>query len=655
MYIQVKLLNGFKEPLWYEVPATWQQQDLMGSIVRVPLRGRETTALVIKHNISKPNVPFALKAALAIEQFPYDPFYDQYLEQLSSYYQIEALTILKRIRHFLETAAKPEEILVDKEQQITPDIALTQEQQHACKLVDPHIKHPTYFPLLLHGVTGSGKTEVYKQLMQTTIALKKTSLLLLPEVTLALQFEKLLRTQMPSMPIFGFHSATSPKDKKAMWHALLGAQPIIIIGVHLPILLPIPNLGLIIVDEEHEVGYQEKKHPKLNSKEAALIRARACNIPIVLGSATPSLTSLYNVRTRGWHEAALKNRFSGNFPTIQTVFLGEKKQRKNFWISRELETAIKDRLEKKEQSIIFLNRRGYSFFVQCKECSFIFNCTNCSVSLTLHQDNSLACHYCDYTFLLPKICPNCAQPESKFLKKGIGTQQVVAILAKLFPAARIARADLDVTVKKKLWQKTLLDFESGNLDILVGTQTITKGLHFPRVTLVGILWADINLHFPMYNASETALQQLIQVAGRAGRQSKESLVIVQSMADHRVLQFLDERIYQNFYEQEMEFRTLLGYPPCNRLVEIELKNTDEKILESEAQRLVRFFLIQIQQHASTIKVLGPAKPGVAKIKQLHARKIYLKSSNFSALQHLYALIKKSNFKSSIYFTPNPVT
>lgn len=656
MYIQVKLLNGWQEPLWYEAPDEWNNEPLQGSLVRVPLQKRVTTGLVIAASSHKPRVSFKLRAALAREPFPADSSYSQFLEQLSSYYQIEPLQLYKRMRHFLEQAAHTQEVPTHHDLETNrSSFTLTDEQQQAYNLIAPAITLQRYEATLLHGVTGSGKTEVYKHLICTALNHQKTVLLLLPEVTLALQFEKLLRAQLPQCSLYGFHSGTSPKDKMALWHDLLNHKSVIIIGVHLPILLPIRNLGLIIVDEEHEVGYQEKKYPKINSKEAALIRAHSAHIPIVLGSATPSLNSLYNVQHKGWRYIQLTKRFSGNFPTIKTINLSDGKQRRNFWISIELEKAIKERLEKKEQIIIFLNRRGYSFFVQCKSCSFIFSCSSCSVSLTLHQDNSLACHYCDYKRTLPTTCPQCCADEKEFLKKGIGTQQVVSILEKLFPQARIARADLDVTTKKRTWQKTLHDFEQGTLDILVGTQTITKGLHFPRVTLVGILWADINLHFPIYNATETALQQLIQVAGRAGRQSSESLVIVQTLADHPVMTFLDERAYKNFYEQELEHRMVLNYPPCSRLVELELRHEQEEVIEQESTHLVRILTHACQKSFPDITILGPAKPSVHKIKNLHMRKIYLKGKNMQALQNIYQSIAKKRFTCAILFTPNPTS
>ena len=543
---------------------------------------------------------------------------------------------------------------MSEEKCVAKTVTLTDEQQKICAGIMPHIITPQFTPTLIHGVTGSGKTEIYKRLIQQAIAQRKTVLLLLPEVTLALQFANLMKAQLNAdIQIFSFHSGCTGKEKTDLWKALLRQEPLLIIGVHLPILLPIANLGLIIVDEEHDPGYQEKKHPKINTKEAAIWRAKLANIPIVLGSATPSITSLHNAKTKGWLFFELKKRFAGSFPTIKTVFLSDKKLRRNFWISQELENQLKACLKRKEQAIIFLNRRGYSFFVQCKACSFIFECKRCSVSLTLHEHNELACHYCDYRTTLPDACTQCRAPEKEFLKKGIGTQQVVSILEKMLPYARIARADMDTTVKKNTWQETVENFKNGAIDILVGTQTITKGYHFPNVTLVGVLWADLNLHFPIYNASETTLQQLIQVAGRAGRQRDSSTVIVQSMSDHRIFEFINEVDYPRFYEAEIETRTMVGYPPCKRLVEIEMKHNNVTLLEREADRLMRELRMHQSSITANIIILGPAKPPVHKIKNTHSRKIYLKAENHNDLVRLFQKIDQNSYRSALFFTPNP--
>ena len=262
------------------------------------------------------------------------------------------------------------------------------------------------------------------------------------------------------------------------------------------------------------------------------------------------------------------------------------------------------------------------------------------------------CHYCSYTLPFPSVCVCKA---STFLKKGIGTQQVVTILEKIFPTARIARADLDSTINKKKWRETMQSFEEGALDILVGTQTITKGYHFPRVTLVGILWADINLGIPVYNAAEVSLQQLIQVSGRAGRQSAESRVIVQTMIDHPIFKYLHEQNYASFYQHEIKNRQLIEYPPCIRFAEIELKHEDEMVVAPEAESFAKKCRSYIDSSKKKIVVLGPSQPPVHMIKKVFSRKIYIKAQRISDIIELYTAINKTSFKSGIFFTPNPLS
>jgi len=663
MYITVRLLNGFQKPLLYKLSGTTispsSNTSLVGGIVTVPLRNRQEPAIVINsQNRLVYSVGFNIREVSESDIKQIDNQYFRFIQALSTYYHTDVIHFAKRIQQFV--AQKK----IDQLQPITASVSskyktctLTLEQEAIYTACTQALTEQKFFPALIYGVTGSGKTEVYKKLLIDCITQNKTALFLVPEVTLALQFEQLLRAQLPdTITIISFHSATSTKDKQRLWYFITANKPAVFIGVHLPVLLPISNLGLIIVDEEHETGYQEKKHPKINSKEAALMRAKQYKIPIIMGSATPSMSSLYNVKQKKYAFFQLKKRFTGNFPTIRVVQLSiaTKKKRPNFWISQELYSAIQDRLEHNEQCIIFLNRRGHSFFVQCKECSFIFECKNCSVSLTLHDNNKLACHYCGYSRTEPSICPTCKTDHKNFLKKGIGTQQLVTILQKLFPKARIARADMDTTLKKKSWQQTVEQFSNRTLDILVGTQTITKGYHFPGVTLVGIIWADLNLHMPFFNAQETCLQQLIQVAGRAGRQSAHSLVIVQTMSEHTVFNYLDERTYLHYYAQEIEQRAELGYPPCKRLAAIELKHPHENTVDRESFALAQQLRQKAQLENYGVQILGPAKPVVHKIKKMYARTIYIKSENVATCVILFGSIKREEYRSSIFFTPNPL-
>jgi len=674
MYIKVRLLNGWKRELTYKVPSSWQadkathsyKKGLLGSIVTVPLQKRTEYALISSIITKKPSkTNYQIKEAISLNPIFSRPAYQEFINLLSSYYAIEPIILYRRFLGFLRQKEHHIE-LPPSPKTIHTSSHLTPEQEKAFSHIKSFIEKPAFQPCVLHGVTGSGKTEIYAHLIQTNTAHGKSTMLLLPEVSLAVQFTHLFKMRFPDMPIFDFHSATSAPQKRALWHHITQRQPCLIIGVHLPVFLPCANLGLIIVDEEHETGYQEKKHPKINTKEAALMRASKEKVPIILGSATPSISTLYTAQKKQWPILRLHKRYTGDFPRI-TVVKMDKKPRRNFWISTELEHAIADRLNKKEQVIIFLNRRGYSFFVQCAGCGHLFCCSQCSVTLTLHQNELLRCHYCDYQEPFPQQCPGCAK--NKFIKKGIGTQQVVRIIEKLFPQARVARADLDSTVNRKNWRQTISSFANHELDILVGTQTITKGYHFPHVTLAGILWADMHLGLPTYNATETTLQQLIQVAGRAGRQHPDSEVIVQTMINHPVLAYLDERQYHSFYSYEINHREETNYPPILRLAEIELRHNDETVINEEAKHVAEAIRSYAQQKKYDITALGPSQPPVHKIKQVHMRKIYLKCTNIwqvidcyhSCIKKIPPLAKTINtpttayIESTYFFTPNPLT
>lgn len=650
MYAHVKLLNGFVTPFTYRVPEDQVATIAVGTVVRVPLRNKIVPGLVIKleNHLTNP-VTFSIKNIIDREPFPEDPHYFPYIETCARYYQIEPLALIKRLKGYVqqkEFADAPTE----NESYTTHPITLTDEQQRVVDFTNTHITQGTYAPILLQGVTGSGKTEVYKKALEYAYALGKSTVFLLPEISLATHFAQLLRTQVPHVAIFSFHSATPVKEKKQLWSYALAGTPMVIVGVHMPILLPIKNLGLIIVDEEHDTGYQEKKYPKINSKEIALIRAQKSAIPILLGSATPAIASVYNVTHKGWHFFQLKKRFGGQLPSFELVLLNKKKKRTHFWLSQELVDALADRLEKKEQSIIFLNRRGYYFFLQCASCSLIITCHACSVSLTVHDDGQLHCHYCGHSQAQPAACPACAT--RKLISKGIGTQQVVTLLQDLFPKAHIARADMDTTSNKKKWQETVTDILQEKIDILVGTQTITKGYHFPSVTLVGLLWADINLHFPIFNAAETTLQQLIQVAGRAGRQGPRGHVIIQAFLDHPIFSYLHEARYLDFCTAELEQRVSSGYPPIKRLVEIAVKHENEDIVEKDARLLAQ----QLKETGgNAINVLGPAKPPVHKVHNVYTRKIYIKADHIERIIRVYEQVLDNPRESALFFTPNPIT
>lgn len=655
MLICVRLLKYAFKTFTYSVPTKLQKEIKIGILVQVPLRKHLVPAIVHSFENKDQKDSFAIKEIYSVYHIPQDVYYESFVHKISRYYQTDFLYLFARMQKFLEEKEESQDLFTPQVFALeeAESVTLTSEQQIAYEVVSGDLFKQKHRTFVLHGVTGSGKTEIYKKLIRDVLQKDKSVIVMLPEVALALRFEALFSKCFSDIVVIGFHCATTIKKKKLLWQSLLEGRPVLIIGVHLPILLPISNLGLIIVDEEHDTGYQEKKHPKIQSRDMAILKAAMYQIPIVLGSATPSIQTLWNVEHRGWKLLELKKRFSGSFPSVEVLSLKNKESRSYFWITERLRKEIKIRLDKKEQVIIFLNRRGYSFFVQCP-CGYVFMCKSCSVSLTLHSDKYVMCHYCAYKELLKSHCPDCNMPHEDFLKKGIGTQQVVAVLQKLFPEAIIARADKDTTSKKRTWAQTVQDMLVGQIDILVGTQSIAKGYHFPGVTLVGILWADLNLHFPMYNAAETTLQQLIQVAGRAGRQLHNSLVLVQTFDNHEVYQYVDELRYLLFYRLEIAKRMNAGYPPYKHIAEIEVCHARAQSAETDAADIAAVLSKTIRDRKVAVDVYGPVAALVYKVKNVYVQKIVLKSFSRSDIIDTFSSISKSEIKSSVFFTMDSV-
>lgn len=644
--------------LLYYIPQELRDTVTIGTFVTVPIKLREVIAIVTELHDSLPSSKFQLRNITSVIQELTDVRYFPFLQILARYYQIKKESFFVHAWNFLVTKKKNNAILRDNNAHIKCSIAiLTAEQKQIVDKILPNIIESQHTVSLIHGVTGSGKTECYKALIRETMALDKIVLLLLPEVALAQAFEYRLKLEMPDIIIHGFHSANSKNDRNLLFEALQKNYPMLIIGVHLPIMLPMAKLGLIIVDEEHDAGYQEKTHPKMNTKEIALIRGQQYNIPVILGSATPSINTLYNVEHKSWRLYTLNRRFSGSFPYVEKVSLLTKDKRLSFWISKRLEEEIRIRLEKKEQTLIFLNRRGMHFFVQCSCCSFVFMCNACAVSLTLHEKNMLHCHYCARTTILGKQCPQCSKSEKNFIKKGIGTQQIVTILTSLFPNARIARFDSDIRKKRGATEDILDNMKREVIDILVGTQAIARGFHFERVSLVGIIWADLHFHRPVYNAVEHAMQQLIQIAGRAGRSNftSDNRVIVQTISDQVAFSFLSEQQYIALYKQECIQRKQFLYPPYVRLAEIELKNEDEAALNLDAQHMVTLLQKYIAERKLDTHILGPTKPPIPKIDNVYYQKLYLKSAQMSDIIYLYESMSRHAFTTRHFFVPNVIT
>ncbi len=691
MFVNVQLLSGWQEPLWYHVPSHLEAQVTLGTFLEVPLRTQKLPCIVRSIATSAPESsadarnelgrdattkPWHSRAApirevIGVFAFPNDPLYRSFTDQVAAFFCIDAVNLHQRIVGHVNLSPKAEDAEAELVEtaitlgdvahngQNVKKVTLSAEQQTAADTLSAKITEKIYFPALLQGVTGSGKTEVYKKLISTALSENKSVIVLLPEVALAMQFETIFKTQLPfPEKILSFHSLTKISEKRQLWSNLLKGTPTVILGVHLPVLLPISNLGCIIIDEEHERGFQEKRHPKINSKEIALWRAKTYNCPIVLGSATPSLPTLHSVAAGRIARFRLTQRFQGAFPAITHVLLNkEKRARKTFWITKELEKAITECLARKEQVILYLNRRGHSFSAQCQECGTIVMCESCSVSLTPHATKiddtfELKCHYCGCTKPVPTQCPSCSKADKPLIMKGVGTQQLTTLVQKLFPQARIARADLDSTKKKREWLQTVEAFKADNLDILIGTQLITKGYHFPRVTLVGIIWADLGLAVPDYHTRETVLQKLIQVAGRAGREHAGSNVIIQSMVEDDLFSFISEEKYEEFCKHELATRSELHYPPFGRLVQLEFMHKDEHVLSKEISEYVRKLRLESLKTTPLVTILGPVEPVVKKIAGVETRHLFFKSSSFQSIRQLMQTVPvPQNFKSMVFVIP----
>jgi primosomal protein N' (replication factor Y) len=655
MYAHVRLLSGCPKLFTYLVPPEQRAVLQVGMLVRVPLGKREEYGLVASMSSQAPagmTIKQVARAFTLVEDVAYYPF----IKRLSDYYLIAPHQLHAKIRSLLTHTSKQEGIesasLLDFDHGTSPARAakqLTAEQQHCVETSIAHCTQPNPTPIVLHGITGSGKTVVYLELIKHMLQQGKSVLFLVPEVSLATHLHKRLASELEPNAVYSLHSATAAADRRALFDKLVTSKPLVLVGVHLPIYLPIPHLGLLILDEEHDGGFQEKKQPYINTKQAALLRAQQAGIACMLGSATPAITTLFNVHERKWLYLTLQERFAGSIAPITFVDLKKDRARRRcFWITHELQEAITQTLSRREQVILFHNRRGHSFFMQCRACSAIPGCTACSVSLTLHSDKSLRCHYCGYSKTYHGRCFSCNS--SDVMSKGLGTQQVVSLVQELFPAARVERADADATVNKKKWTATLDAFERGEIDILVGTQTITKGYHFPRVTLVGVIWTDLLVAIPTYTAAEVAVQQLMQVAGRAGRADRPSKVIMQTLQDHPLYAYVDEKKYQEFYTYESAFRSELGYPPYVRMSSIQLESDSEELLQAQADLFTSLMAAQLPG----CRLLGPAMPPVAKVQNRHIRCLIIKGSSTAAMAAAVRHVQASRtWRIQITYTPQP--
>ena len=477
--------------------------------------------------------------------------------------------------------------------------------------------------VLLHGVTSSGKTEIYIHLIQKTISEHKQVLYLLPEIALTVQMTQRLQR------VFGnrlgiYHSRYSDEERVEIWKKQLSHDPYdVVIGARSAVMLPFQHLGLVIVDEEHETSFkQQDPAPRYHARSVAIMMAAMAGAKTLLGSATPAIESYFNAKTGKYGLVKLLNRYSDmELPEVQVVDIADLQRRRmmNGPFSPQLLAAVRKALENGRQAILFQNRRGFAPMLECKQCGWVPKCQNCDVSLTLHRTmNMLSCHYCGYTYMVPQLCPCCEGKE--LWGRGFGTEKVEDEIAAVFPEAKISRMDLDTTRSKSAYARLINDFSEGRSNLLVGTQMVTKGLDFDHVGVVGILNADSLLNYPDFRATEHAFMMMAQVSGRAGRKGERGLVILQTrQPESTVIAQVVANDYEGMYDSVMEERKAFLYPPFCHVVYVMVKHRDDKTVESAA-----IMLGGILRQWFGHRILGPDRPAVARIKAMHIRKLVVK-------------------------------
>ncbi|HWN93675.1 MAG TPA: primosomal protein N' [Methylomirabilota bacterium] len=502
---------------------------------------------------------------------------------------------------------------------------------------------------LLHGVTGSGKTEIYLQAIAHTLQQGKGAIVLVPEIALTPQTVERFKARFSSGAlrtlVAVLHSHLSAGERHDEWHKIRQGRARIAIGARSAIFAPVEPLGLIIVDEEHEHSYKQEESPRYHARDVAVVRGQMEEAVVVLGSATPSMESYYNAKRGKYELLELRERVDDQkMPVVRVVDMrAEGRKQKGLPIfSNQLKEAIMQRLERHEQTILFLNRRGYSTSLQCPQCGYVAECPNCSVSLTFHRRAAkLLCHICGHSVEAPKVCPEPKCRNAAIRYSGLGTEKVEDTLAKLFPHARITRMDSDTLKKKEDYRRILGDFRAGKIDVLVGTQMIAKGLHFPNVTLVGIIYADLSLHMPDFRAGERTFQLLTQVAGRAGRGDVEGEVFVQAFTPfHPAIQYARRHDFTGFYDQEIEFREQLTYPPLSRIALLTLRGRNEDKVRLSAEH-VRGELEKMTFNKTDPIIAGPAPAPLARAETFYRYQIMLRTRGMTKLSRAIATLQET--------------
>jgi len=510
----------------------------------------------------------------------------------------------------------------------TTKIVLNEEQKEILSKVKTGLESNTHSTFLLHGITGSGKTQVYIEAIREALKTGKRALVLVPEISLTPQIISRFKANFGDL-VGCLHSRLSPGERFDAWRKAKEGKFPIMVGARSAVFAPLENLGLIVVDEEHDASYkQDDPAPRYNARDVAVMRGKLNNAVVILGSATPSLESYFNAQNGKYILCQLEERVEKRaLPEVKIVDLREERKKgKGDILSFDLSSLLKEKIEKNQQALLFLNRRGFSAFIKCGECGYIMRCPRCDITLTFHRiDFSMRCHYCGFMQKAPPLCPNCQG--FKFIYRGVGTQKVEEELKTNFPQAKVQRMDLDTTSKKGSHRRILSDFGNKKFNILLGTQMITKGLDFPEVTLVGVISADFSLDLPDFRAKERTFQLLTQVAGRAGRGNLGGEVIIQTYyPDEWAIKLAAKHDFSTFYQTEIEQRKELGYPPFNHLILILFSGENENKVIAQSERFCLLLKQMLtRENFKDTEVLGPAPAPLSKIKNQYRWQAIIKT------------------------------
>ncbi len=631
-------------PLTYLIPEKFlNSPELMpGQSVLVPLGKRQVNGILISPTETPTQSEFKIKEISSFHENRPKLLAHQiaWLTWLSTYYFYPLGQVLELSFAPLEKQTK------ERKSNRTPVIKVSESTQkppvhtaEQTKVIDAISKHSDFSTHLVFGVTGSGKTEIYISLLEKIISQGKQAIVLVPEISLTPQLIDRFSARFGDH-IAAIHSHLTPREKTNQWWQMQSGQKQILIGARSALFCPLQNLGLIVIDEEHEGSFKQDEKLRYHARDSAVMLAKFANCPIVLGSATPSLESWNNVLNKRYHLHELKERVENRaMPEVEIIDLklerdqekqSGKKTDRPFWMSARMQVVLNETFDKKKQSALFLNRRGVAQSVVCPACGATPECPNCAVSLTLHGRNHMLCHYCDFREDLTKSCKECHDGEPRPL--GLGTELIEQDIQKLFPSARVLRMDRDEINTREELEEAISSIEFGDVDFIVGTQMIAKGLDFPRLTTVAIVMADVAFNLPDFRASERSFQLLTQVSGRSGRHLSEGAgqVLVQTYnPDHPSIQFASRHDFVEFSVHELEFRKVLNYPPFGKLAVLRIQGLDLESTQSECQR-IKHLAERLRASSDTYKqviILGPAPAPLQKIRNKFRFQMLLRASD----------------------------